>query len=485
MRALLTFSLAIVLGTADRTARAAEEDIDIAASTSAQAPLGEDYSCMFCHGESGTLASMGEEQRLIVSEEDLAADIHWLKGLRCHDCHGGNPVLDEYTDHRKDPEFRRVESPADMPGFCGRCHSDTEYMRRYRPSPRTDQETEYWTSGHGQQLRAAAEAHGQAMEDLEAGEEAPVMEDPQVATCINCHSEGRTHNILAVDDQKSTVYPTRVAETCATCHSDANLMAGRSYHDRPLSHNQYELWKSSVHGQALLNRGDLSAPTCNDCHGNHGAIPPEVDSVANACGTCHGKVAALFAETRMKHQFEAVGLPGCATCHGNHQTLSPTDEMLGMEGDGVCSRCHADQRHGATIAGAETARSMRSQLEGLKLQIAGAEEKIEEAERLGMEVRGPRFDLRQARDALTNARSQVHSFALDPVEKTAAEGLQVVAEVTERANAALAEHTYRRIWLAGSVLPILVVIVLLLLYIRTLPSQTHEATTASSPTGVD
>ena len=63
-----------------------------------------------------------------------------------------------------------------------------------------------------------------------------------------------------------------------------------------------EQWRQSVHGQALLEKGDLTAPACNDCHGNHGAMPPGVDSVANACGTCHGKIANLFAETRMKHQ---------------------------------------------------------------------------------------------------------------------------------------------------------------------------------------
>ena len=32
----------------------------------------------------------------------------------------------------------------------------------------------------------------------------------------------------------------------------------------------------SVHGKALLEKGDLSAPTCNNCHGNHGAAPPQI-----------------------------------------------------------------------------------------------------------------------------------------------------------------------------------------------------------------
>ena len=296
----------------------------------------EETSCTTCHGDSDLWEA--DTQHLFVTADDLALDIHWQKGLRCHDCHGGNvATLNLRQAHAVEDGFHKINSPADVPAFCGRCHSSIEYMRSFQPSPRTDQESEYWTSGHGQQLRRAMEDHQRALEKLPAGQEAPALEDPRVATCLECHTTGGKHQIRAVDDMKSTVYPTHVAETCATCHANAQLMEGRSYHGRPLGHQQYEQWKSSVHGQALLKKGDLSAPTCNDCHGNHGALPPDVDSVANACGTCHGKVAKLFAETRMKHQFDVEGLPGCATCHGNHQTLSPTDQMLGMENDAVCA----------------------------------------------------------------------------------------------------------------------------------------------------
>lgn len=434
----------------------------------------EESQCITCHGTSDLWE--GDTLHLYVTPESLSGDIHWQKGLTCHDCHGGNhTTFDLREAHAIEDGFRKIATPADIPAFCGHCHSNTEYMRRYRPSPRTDQEMEYWTSGHGQALKKAAEQHKQALENVAAGEEPPEMENPRVATCLSCHSEGGKHNILAVDDQKSPVYPTRVAPMCATCHSDAELMDGRTYHGRPLGHDQYELWKTSVHGQAMLKNGDLSAPTCNDCHGNHGAVPPDVDSVANACGTCHVKVAKLFDVTRMKHQFEEVGLPGCAACHGNHQTLSPNDEMLGMEGDAVCAGCHQDNKHGATLAGADAARAMRQALENLKQQIAEAEATVAEAERLGMEVRGPRFDLRQSQDALTNARSQIHTFAAEPVQEAVGVGLKVTSEVTTRAQQALDEHTNRRIWLAASLVPILVVVVLLLLYIRNLPLPSGDA----------
>jgi predicted CXXCH cytochrome family protein len=427
------------------------------APTSSETALPQDYSCTICHSKTGELWS---DVIPAVDEKDLAHDIHWQKGIRCHDCHGGSPTLAEFTKHREDDSFRSGRSPLDLPAFCGHCHSSIDYMRRFAPSARTDQEAEYWTSGHGRRLKASAE-----------GENAQV--DEGVATCVKCHGG---HGILAVNDTNSSVYPTRVAQTCARCHSDEKLMAGRTYNDRPLGHQQYEQWLQGVHGRALLEKGDLSAPACNDCHGNHGALPPGVDSVANACGSCHGKVAGLFAETRMKHKFEEAGLPGCATCHGSHLTSHPTDELLGMGEAAVCSKCHNPQnpQYGATVAGAEGAKAMRSRLEDLKRGIGEAEAKIREAERLGMEVRGPRFDLRQAFDALTNARTLVHSFKPGPVEEALSEGLTVTSDVRERADAALAEHTNRRVWLATSLAPILIVVSLLLLYIRRLPPEPPE-----------
>jgi predicted CXXCH cytochrome family protein len=419
-----------------------------------QAPAEESF-CIQCHSNGDVWDK--EQQRYFVSAEDFVGDIHWQKGLRCQDCHGGDTTNpDVAAAHSQDAGFKTVKSPGDVPAFCGNCHANIEYMKNYRPSPRTDQLAEYWTSGHGRALKATG--------------------DPKVATCLSCHGkphgsaqDNGTHGIRLVDDLESPVYRTRVARTCAECHADEKVMAGRQYHGHPLGHEQYADWRASVHGRALLEKGDLSAPTCNNCHGNHGALPPEIGSVANTCGTCHGKVASLFAETRMKHRFEEERLPGCATCHTAHKIQSPTDQMVGMEGGAVCANCHENGKHGATLAGADAAKTIRSGLEELSQQIVYADTTLAEAERLGMEVSQPKFELRDAVNALTNARTLVHSFQVKPVATALADGEKVTAEVQGKADRALEEHTYRRVWLAGSLVPILIVIGMLLLYIRTLP----------------
>ncbi len=411
----------------------------------------EETSCVKCHGLSDLWE--GDQRRLYVPVDHLAGDVHWQKGLRCHDCHGGDTQTTNFiTAHAVESGFRPVKSPAEVPDFCGHCHSDIQYMRRYNPSPRTDQVAEYWTSGHGQRLKSDG--------------------DTKVATCVSCHGG---HGIRPVDDVQSPVYPTQVANTCATCHANAELMTGRQYHGRPLGHDQFELWSQGVHAQALLKKHDLASATCNDCHGNHGAVPPEVSSVANACGKCHVKVAELFDNTRMKHRFEQLDLPGCVTCHSNHAIHSPSDEMLGMQAGAVCAKCHEAGKFGATLAGAQEAREMRGKLEQLKRDIAAAKDTVARAERLGMEVRGPRFDLHKAETSLTNARSLIHSFAPEPMNTTLDEGLKVTADVQLRAEHALGQYTYRRIWLALSLVPILLVVILLLLYIRALPEPNSHA----------
>ena len=68
-----------------------------------------------------------------------------------------------------DPRKGFVGKPAgrQVLQVCGRCHADAAFMRRYNPSLRVDQVTEYSASVHGQRLL------GQG--------------DTAVATCVSCH----------------------------------------------------------------------------------------------------------------------------------------------------------------------------------------------------------------------------------------------------------------------------------------------------------
>jgi hypothetical protein len=122
-------------------------------------------------------------------------------------------------------------------------------------------------------------------------------------------------------------------------------MAGRVLADgRPLPVDQFARWQRSVHAQALLAKGDLSAPTCNDCHGNHGATPPGLDSIVFVCGQCHGREAQLFRASAKREGFEEhnayladAGADGCASCH---EPPEPQAGVAGFPSFAECSSCH-------------------------------------------------------------------------------------------------------------------------------------------------
>jgi hypothetical protein len=313
-----------------------------------ETPAPKASSCVACH----TNPDMADEASLrIVS--GFQQGVHAGAGLSCQDCHGGNPdpALADDMDAAMSPgykpsPFHGVPKRGEIPALCGRCHSNPDYMKTFNPELRVDQEKEYWTSQHGKLLRTG---------------------DGRVATCVDCHG---VHGILAPGNPQAPVYPTRVAETCARCHADPKHMQGYTLPDgRPLPVEQYALWKQSVHARALLEKEDLSAPTCNDCHGNHGAVPPGVNSIAFVCGQCHAREAELFRASPKKKLFDehngylaSAGSTGCAlchqppdpaakigtihsfsecvTCHSNHGVVRPTLAMLAPLPETPCALCH-------------------------------------------------------------------------------------------------------------------------------------------------
>ena len=51
------------------------------------------------------------------------SDIHWNKGVVCHDCHGGDPSGKQFAEtHRKEDGFRATA--AEIRESCARCHRE-------------------------------------------------------------------------------------------------------------------------------------------------------------------------------------------------------------------------------------------------------------------------------------------------------------------------------------------------------------------------
>ncbi|MDT8436310.1 MAG: cytochrome c3 family protein [Gemmatimonadota bacterium] len=391
--------------------------------------------CVECH------AAIGDDV-LARPVAEFADDVHAENGFGCVDCHGGDPTVGGFGGMDPELGFIGVPRGRDVIAVCGRCHSNAEFMHQYDPALRVDQVTEYWTSTHGQRLS-------------ETG-------DTAVAVCSDCH---HAHGIRRASTPLSPVHPTNVAATCGTCHADAGRMAPYS-----IPVDQVEKYSRSVHHAALVEQGDLSAPTCNDCHGNHGAAPPGISWVGNVCGQCHAVIAERFTESRHSRTFAALGMPGCATCHGNHEIHEASDEMLGLGEGAVCSRCH-----GPDDPGGKAATAMHATIDSLSLRIDSARAVLHAAEVAGMEISAAQADLTDAHSALVKARTAMHAFSADTVAEAAAPGSEIAAASLERGLAALADLRVRRLGLAASVAVILLFVLGLFLKIRERDSGSGES----------
>jgi hypothetical protein len=390
------------------------------------APAQQKDNCAACHLETG-------DDRLAAPARAFADDIHKAKGFGCVSCHGGD--AQETGMEAMDPAKGYIGKPTrrQIPQICGRCHSDAQFMKRYNPALRVDQVTEYASSVHGRRLRE--------------------LDDPKVAVCASCHP---AHAIRPPSDPKSSVHPLSVAETCGRCHANVDYMAAYK-----IPTDQLEKYRTSVHWRAMTAKGDLSAPTCNDCHGNHGASPPGITWVGNVCGQCHSVMADLFRRSVHAKAFTDLGTPGCATCHENHAIKQAGDAMLGLAPGAVCATCH-----GADDKGGKGAVAMRQLIDSLGADTDKAGAILLQAERAGMEVSQAQFDLNGAREALVKARAAVHAFEVEAVKQAVEPGMGVSAKAYARGVRALDELGFRRKGLVVSVAIILALIVGLVLKIR-------------------
>jgi hypothetical protein len=395
-------------------------------------PIAAADSCMECHSVL--------EGKLQAPAKSFANDIHARFGFSCADCHGGNRnEMDPEAAMSKARGFVGKIPRSAVPERCAHCHSDASLMEKYKPRQRVDQLAQYRTSVHGKRLAGG---------------------DTKVANCIDCHS---VHDIRETKDPLSPVHPLRLPETCARCHADAAHMAGYK-----LPTDQFSKYRKSVHWEALAKRGDLSAPSCASCHGNHGAQPPEVDSVAAVCGTCHVMMEDLYKKSPHQPVFAAMGAAGCVVCHSNHEIRTPSVGMLAGP-NAVCSQCHD-----ATSAGGIAAAEMAQQITGLEKALERSDQILANAQQSGMEVSEALLRQREGREDLVKAAVAVHAFQTVAVHKPVQEGLTIAAKTYQAGASALQERKFRRVGLSVSLIAIAMTILGLWLAIRAIEGRTRK-----------
>ena len=240
-----------------------------------------------------------------------------IKGApNCFTCHQ-NPIVS--TNAVIDSTKLKIAQEK----LCLSCHLDNPEIRS-RTSPSAGFIASYEKSIHGNQLNGG---NGKA------------------ANCVDCHT---AHRVKAASDPTSTVNKFNVPNTCGKCHSSIAAE-----------------YKQSVHGVAVLKKGNLDAPVCTTCHGEHTIMNPKnptaPTSYANVsqevCSKCHASVAlsakyglnpnrwTTFKESYhgLAMQSGATTVANCASCHTAHDVLPANDPKSSVYKGNLsktCGRCH-------------------------------------------------------------------------------------------------------------------------------------------------
>ena len=254
--------------------------------------------CMDCHSDEEMTGFISDtvEVSMYVDLEKFQKSIHG--DMECIDCHSSV----EDVDHDEDlPEV-----------ICADCHEDSE--------------EEYRQSIHG----------------LLANNGSTIF-----SGCKNCHG---THDIFASDDSSSHTFVLNIENTCGKCHSREDVISILGLKGKGPAIAYHE----SVHNNILSEQPEKGAPTCNSCHGSHNIYlmsdPRSTFNKVNraeTCGECHEKEKEEYYKSIHWHgvergHFEA---PTCNDCHGEHGIMSPQDKdavtnRLHLSSQ-ICANCHA------------------------------------------------------------------------------------------------------------------------------------------------
>lgn len=370
-------------------------------------------SCLECHRTlGGKYAEIARQW-----EESYFASV----GVTCADCHGGDPGAEDAMA-AKSPEAGYIGVPdrKDIPSLCGSCHANPEKMLPYELP--VDQLRQYEKSIHGRLL-----AQG----------------DENVATCFDCHGG---HGARAADDPKSDVYPTNLPATCARCHADEEYMEPYD-----ISTEQYEIYRRSVHGVALLEEQNLEAPTCATCHGSHGAALPGHAEAIDVCGRCHSVEERYYLRGgHGRGRQKGSEAPRCTTCHGRYDVRPASLELFVGDEPRHCGSCHAS----GTLERAAIDKMYRT-LDRAERAFQAAAEALDEAQASGLSLDSLEPRLEEAETRLAEAAAAQHELGLKTIEEKTGEVESISAEIREAAETAAARRGLERWVPAGIVAAVL------------------------------
>lgn len=349
---------------AERTSAEPSAEQPAATPPQAGSQLAADANrCAMCHTE----PALWDEahQKLFIQPEKLGDDVHWKRGVNCHDCHAGDPATTNYAEahvglvpvdqlrqrcalcheqqrlgllksvHAKAGE--KDERGRGLPLDCGKCHGASPHAIL----PVKDPKSPMFLNNQVETCGACHEEHQKTYEETVHGKGLNESGLLVTAVCADCHG---AHGIYYAADRRSTLNVSNVASTCSKCHQFIEKRLANSVHGGDLG-----LGAATEHPAA---GGKIKRhPTCTDCHQGHHLLRSDAAQfrleLTNRCGNCHADLSSRYALS-MHGELTQQGYAAaadCADCHGAHDILPVADPNSGLAPGKdrlqTCQKCHA------------------------------------------------------------------------------------------------------------------------------------------------
>lgn len=173
--------------------------------------------------------------------------------------------------------------------------------------------------------------------------------DTSAAICVKCHG---THNIMSPKDPDSPVAHENITDLCLKCHINEEIL---KEHD--LNPEKIKAYMDSVHYKGLKEKGLPFSATCTDCHGVHTikkisktekTFEVKIEMV-NKCVTCHKGLYNTYAGSihgKAILEKKNIDAPICTDCHGEHTIkshLARDSSTYATHISETCSHCHDNE----------------------------------------------------------------------------------------------------------------------------------------------
>ena len=312
----VAWSVAILLGFAAVTLWPADVKSAVPSEKS------KNVACLGCHGDSDaqleTEDANGKTRVLPVIDPDrLAQSVHG--DLACTRCHTN--ILSKFGPHKKNN---------DPKPNCETCH------------------LKQWEEVKKENLTKEKARLGIVAQNIEAYRKSfharPNADDPSHpnATCNDCHA-AHYFNVPPQGTSKRTQWHLTIPNVCGKCHEE-----------------ELEAYKGSVHGQEVLEKHNVKAAVCTDCHTSHSITSTLQTStkltLVENCGNCHEDNLTTYGDT-YHGQVTKLGYvytAKCFDCHGSHEILrvdNPESKVNPKNRLETCRQCHNGKKMPLATAG--------------------------------------------------------------------------------------------------------------------------------------